>query len=67
MPEDAAEVAKDLVEISQLDTSVENRGSDSDLMHLEEYVRVGVQILYVVLTNINVEAKNAGEQGNSKE
>ena len=67
LPEDAAEVAKDLVEISQLDASVENSGSDSDLMHLEEYVRVGVQILYAVLTNINVEANNAGEQGNSKE
>ena len=67
LPEDAAEVAKDLVEISQLDTSVENSGSDSDLMHLEEYVRVGVQILYAVLTNINVEANNAGEQGKSKE
>ena len=49
LPEDAAEVAKDLVEISQLDTSLDNSGTDSDLMHLEEYVRVGVQILYAVL------------------
>ena len=50
LPEDAAEVAKDLVEISQLDVSVEVSGSDSDLMQLEEYVRVGVQIIYAELT-----------------
>lgn len=66
LPEDAAEVAKDLVEISQLDTSEENSGSDSDLMQLEEYVRVGVQILYAVLTNTNGEENDTGEQGNSK-
>ena len=63
LPEDAAEVAKDLVEISQLDVSEDNSGSDSDLMHLEEYVRVGVQILYAVLTNINDEVNGADERG----
>ena len=51
LPEDAAEIAKDLVEISQLESSDENSGSESDLMELEEYVRVGVQIMYAVLTN----------------
>ena len=50
LPEDAAEVAKDLVEISQLDVSVDVSGTDSDLMQLEEYVRVGVQIIYAELT-----------------
>ena len=63
LPVDAAEVAKDLVEISQLDTSEDNSGSDSDLMHLEEYVRVGVQILYAVLTNNNDEVNGTYEQG----
>jgi uncharacterized protein YgfB (UPF0149 family) len=51
------------VEISQLDTSEDNSGSDSDLMHLEEYVRVGVQILYAVLTNNNDEVNGTYEQG----
>jgi len=50
LPKDAAEVAKDLVEISQLDVSVDVSGTDSDLMQLEEYVRVGVQIIYAELT-----------------
>lgn len=50
LPEDAAEVAKDLVEISQLDPSADAGGTDSDLMQLEEYVRVGVQIIYAELT-----------------
>ncbi len=50
LPEDAAEVAKDLVEISQLDASVDISGTDSDLMQLEEYVRVGVQIINAELT-----------------
>ena len=50
LPKDAAEVAKDLVEISQLDVSVDISGTDSDLMQLEEYVRVGVQIIYAELT-----------------
>ncbi len=50
LPEDAAEVARDLVDISQLDASVDVSGSDSDLMQLEEYVRVGVQIIYAELT-----------------
>jgi uncharacterized protein YgfB (UPF0149 family) len=52
LPGDAAEAIKDLVEISQLDTSVDNGGSENDLMHLEEYVRVGVQIIYAELTKI---------------
>jgi uncharacterized protein YgfB (UPF0149 family) len=50
LPEDAAEVAKDLVEISQLDVADDNEGTESDLMQLEEYVRVGVQIIYAELT-----------------
>lgn len=50
LPQDAAEVARDLVEISQLDVSVEVSGSESDLMQLEEYVRVGVQIIHTELT-----------------
>lgn len=51
LPQDAAEVAKDLVEISQLDVSVDSSGCESDLMQLEEYVRVGVQIIHAELTN----------------
>ena len=43
-------MAKDLVEISQLDASVDISGTDSDLMQLEEYVRVGVQIINAELT-----------------
>ncbi len=50
LPQDAAEVVKDLVEISQLDVSANASGTDSDLMQLEEYVRVGVQIIYAELT-----------------
>ncbi len=52
LPGDAAEAINDLVEISQLDTSVDNGGSENDLMHLEEYVKVSVQIIYAELTKI---------------
>lgn len=62
LPEDVAEVAKDLVEISQLDASTDDGGSDSDLMQLEEYVRVGVQIIYAVLSNIGSKEGSAGKQ-----
>jgi uncharacterized protein YgfB (UPF0149 family) len=62
LPEDAAEVAKDLVEISQLDTSAEDGGSEDDLMQLEEYVRVGVQIIYAVLTKNSDEAAAPGDE-----
>ena len=61
LPEDAAEVANDLVEISQLDTSQEG-GSESDLMQLEEYVRVGVQIIYAELKKNTHEEISALEQ-----
>lgn len=63
LPDDAAEVAKDLVEISQLDVSTDDGGSDSDLMQLEEYVRVGVQIIYAVLANLDSKQDSAGKQG----
>ena len=46
LPGDAAEVANDIVSISQMDSSGEEGGSESDLMQLQEYVRVGVQIIY---------------------
>ena len=62
LPEDAAEVAKDLVEISQLDVSTDDEGSDSDLMQLEEYVRVGVQIIYAVLSKLGSKEDSAGKQ-----
>ena len=61
LPEDATEIAKDLVEISQLESSDDDSGSESDLMELEEYVRVGVQIMYAVLTKTrNVENEQDG-------
>ena len=62
LPEDAAEVAKDLVEISQLDVSSDDGGSDSDLMQLEEYVRVGVQIIYAVLSKLGSKEDSADKQ-----
>jgi len=62
LPEDAAEVAKDLVEISQLDASTDDGGSVSDLMQLEEYVRVGVQIIYAVLSKLGSKKDSAGKQ-----
>jgi uncharacterized protein len=62
LPEDAAEVAKDLVEISQLDASATDSGSEDDLMQLEEYVRVGVQIIYAVLENIKNEGAGTGDE-----
>ena len=62
LPEDVAEVAKDLVEISQLDASTDDGGSDSDLMQLEEYVRVGVQIIYAVLSKLGSKEDSAGKQ-----
>jgi uncharacterized protein YgfB (UPF0149 family) len=46
LPGDAAEVANDIVSISQMDSSGDEGGSESDLMQLQEYVRVGVQIIY---------------------
>jgi len=66
LPVDAAEVAYDLVEISQLDASVDNSGSDSDLMQLEEYVRVGVQIIHAVLAKSKLEADAIYQQGYEK-
>jgi uncharacterized protein YgfB (UPF0149 family) len=65
LPEDAAEVAKDLVEISQLDASIANSGSDGDLMQLEEYVRMGVQIINIELAK--EKSKLSNSQGNSAE
>ncbi len=62
LPEDAAEVAKDLVEISQLDASAADSGSENDLMQLEEYVRVGVQIIYAVLAKIKNEGAGVGDE-----
>jgi uncharacterized protein YgfB (UPF0149 family) len=62
LPEDAAEVAKDLVEISQLDASAADSGSENDLMQLEEYVRVGVQIIYAVLEKIKNEGAGTGDE-----
>lgn len=62
LPEDVAEVAKDLVEISQLDASTDDGGSDSDLMQLEEYVRVGVQIIYAVLSKLGSKEDSADKQ-----
>ena len=58
LPDEAAEVAKDMLEISQLDASAEDSGSEYDLMQLEEYVRVGVQLIYAVLTKIKDEESN---------
>ncbi|MCK5359215.1 MAG: aminopeptidase P N-terminal domain-containing protein, partial [Gammaproteobacteria bacterium] len=67
LPEDATEIAKDLVEISQLESSDDDSGSESDLMELEEYVRVGVQIMYAVLTKTrNVENEQDGEGMNEQ-
>lgn len=59
LPEDAAEVAKDLVEISQLDVSLDDSGTDTDLMQLEEYVRVGVQIIFAVLGKVKSQKHGA--------
>ena len=62
LPDDAAEVAKDLVEISQLDASADDSGSENDLMQLEEYVRVGVQIIYAELAKIKNKEPEAGDR-----
>jgi uncharacterized protein YgfB (UPF0149 family) len=50
LPGDAAEVARDMVEISQLDDDAAADGSEGDLMQLQEYIRVGVQIIHAALT-----------------
>jgi len=67
LPEDAAEVAKDLVEISQLDASVDVSGTDSDLMQLEEYVRVGVQIINAELTRGSNPDEDTRDSGNGND
>lgn len=50
LPDDAAEVARDMVQISQLDEEAGADGSEGDLMQLQEYVRVGVQIIHTSLS-----------------
>lgn len=46
LPDDASEVMKDLVAISEMDAPDIDEGTDEDLMQVEEYVRVGVQLMH---------------------
>jgi len=46
LPADAEEVLRDLVTISGLNAEDSQGGTDADLMQVEEYVRVGVQLMY---------------------
>ena len=46
---EVAEFARDLLEISRLSELDDIEGSDEDLMQLEEYVRVGVQLVHTNL------------------
>lgn len=46
LADDASEVMKDLVAISEMDPADNDEGTDEDLMQVEEYVRVGVQLMY---------------------
>lgn len=46
LPDDASEVMRDLVAISELESADVDEGADEDLMQIEEYIRVGVQLLY---------------------
>lgn len=46
---EVAEFARDLLEISRLSEMEDIEGSDADLMQLEEYVRVGVQLVHTNL------------------
>ena len=52
LPEDAAEVVRDLVAISELELSEDDDGSDEDLMQIEEFIRVGVQLVYENLNSV---------------
>jgi uncharacterized protein len=56
LPDDASEVMKDLAAISEMDAPDIDEGADEDLMQVEEYVRVGVQLMY---ENLNREDKSA--------
>ncbi len=58
LPEDASEVIRDLVAISELETSdtEQGDGTDDDLMQIEEFVRVGVQLVYENLNNASGDA-----------
>lgn len=58
LSEDAAELARDFIAISEVDTSLNAEDDEWDLAEVEEYVRTGVQIIfediYSELRNNNV-------------
>ena len=43
---DAAEVARDLMSVSELEADGDGGDSEWDLAEVEEYVRVGVQLIF---------------------
>lgn len=43
---DAAEVARDMISISEAEPRGGDEGSEWDLMEVEEYVRIGVQVIF---------------------
>jgi hypothetical protein len=49
LPDQAAEVMRDLVAVSELNVDDGDSGTDEDLMQVEEYVRVGAQLMHETL------------------
>jgi len=43
---DAAEIARDMISISEVEASRDGEDSEWDLTEVEEYVRVGVQLIF---------------------
>ena len=43
---DAAEVARDMMSVSEVEAGSEEEDSEWDLAEVEEYVRVGVQLIF---------------------
>jgi len=46
LPAESAEMVRDMAAISALDVTDDPGGSEADLVQLEEYVRVGIQLIY---------------------
>ena len=45
LPDEVNEIIRDIAAIAQLDTAVQEPGSEADFMELEEYVKVGTLLI----------------------
>jgi len=58
LSDDAAEIARDMLSVSELEAGCEGDDSEWDLAEVEEYVRVGVQFIF---EELNADQPDPGE------